>query len=186
MSSFTDILALVTKDSHSHVDKHPFVSMIRKNKLAGEMYINFNKVCINEIQKVLKLKDINLQSNLHREFKVPDGKVPDGKVPDGKVPDEVQSVILQEILIHCKTYPLESAYQFYLGLLFGGNMLKRMLPEHNDFLTYENSKDLINNFKTYLCNNVEEIERIKFIENVNLSYKLIKKLFDEFYGKLNC
>jgi hypothetical protein len=168
--SFTDILAFATKDSHSHVDKHPFVSMIRKNKLAGEMYINFNKVCINEIQKVLKLKDINLQSNLHREV-------------FGK--DKVPSVILQEILIHCKTYPLESAYQFYLGLLFGGNMLKRMLPEHNDFLTYENSKDLINNFKTYLCNNVDEIERIKFIENVNLSYILIKKLFDEFYDKLN-
>jgi len=179
--SFTDILALATKDSHSHVDKHPFVSMIRKNKLAGEMYINFNKVCINEIQKVLKLKDINLQSNLHREFKVP-CLLSKSSV---KVPDEVPSVILREILIHCKTYPLESAYQFYLGLLFGGNMLKRMLPEHNDFLTYENSKDLINNFKTYLCNNVDEIERIKFIENVNLSYILIKKLFDEFYDKLN-
>ena len=169
--SFTDILALATKDSHSQVDKHPFVSMIRKNKLAGEMYINFNKICINEIQKVLKLKDINLQSNLYREFDVPDVKVP--------------SVILREILIHCKSYPLESAYQFYLGLLFGGNMLKRMLPEHNDFLTYENSKDLINNFKTYICNNVDEIERIKFIENVNLSYILIKNLFDEFYDKIN-
>jgi hypothetical protein len=60
-----------------------------------------------------------------------------------------------------------------------------MLPEHNDFLTYENSKDLINNFKTYICNNVDEIERIKFIENVNLSYILIKNLFDEFYDKIN-
>jgi hypothetical protein len=144
--------------------------MIRKNKLAGEMYINFNKICINEIQKVLKLKDINLQSNLYREFDVPEIYI---------------SPILREILIHCKTYPLESAYQFYLGLLFGGNMLKRMLPEHNDFLTYENSKDLINNFKTYICNNVDEIERIKFIENVNLSYILIKNLFDEFYDKIN-
>jgi hypothetical protein len=168
--SFTDILALATKDSHSQVDKHLFVSMIRKNKLAGEMYINFNKICINEIQKVLKLKDINLQSNLYREFDVPEIYI---------------SPILREILIHCKTYPLESAYQFYLGLLFGGNMLKRMLPEHNDFLTYENSKDLINNFKTYICNNVDEIERIKFIENVNLSYILIKNLFDEFYDKIN-
>ena len=168
--SFTDILKLTTKDAHTAVDRHPFVSMIRKNKLAGEMYINFNKICINEIQKVLKLKDINLQSNLYREFDVPEIYI---------------SPILRKILIHCKTYPLESAYQFYLGLLFGGNMLKRMLPEHNDFLTYENSKDLINNFKTYLCNNVDEIERIKFIENVNLSYILIKKLFDEFYDKIN-
>ena len=112
---------------------------------------------------------INLQSNLYREF---------------DLPDIYTSPDLQEILTHCKTYPLESAYQFYLGLLFGGNMLKRMLPEHNDFLTYENSTDLINDFKTYLCNNVDEIEKIKFIENVNVSYKLIKKLFDEFYDTL--
>jgi hypothetical protein len=164
--SFTDILYLETKDSHRQVDKHPFVSMIRKDKIAGDMYINFNKICIYKIQEVLKLKDINLQSNLYREFDLPDIYI---------------SPVLQEILTHCKTYPLESAYQFYLGLLFGGNMLKRMLPEHNDFLTYENSIDLINDFKTYLCNNVDEIEKIKFIENVNVSYKLIKKLFDEFY-----
>ncbi len=164
--SFTDILYLETKDSHTNVDKHPFVSMIRKNKLAGELYINFNKICIHEIQKVLDLKDKQLLHNLYRNFDVPDIYI---------------TPTLQELLTHCKSCPLESAYQFYLGLLFGGNMLKRMLPEYNDFLTYENPKNLIHDFKTYLCDNVDEIERIKFIENVNVSYKLIKKLFDEFY-----
>ena len=63
--SFTDLLYLETKDSHKQVDKHPFVSMIRKDKLAGEIYINFNKICIYKIQEVLKLNDINLENILH-------------------------------------------------------------------------------------------------------------------------
>ena len=47
--SFTNRLYAETKDSHTQVDRHPFVSMIRTNKLAGEMYVNFNKICIQEI-----------------------------------------------------------------------------------------------------------------------------------------
>lgn len=168
--SFTDKLYLATKDSHTIVDRHSFVSMIRKDKLAGEMYINFNKICIYEIQNVLELRDKKLQSNLYRDFDIPEIYI---------------TSTLQELLAHCKKYPLESAYQFYLGLLFGGNMLKRMLPEHYDFLTYEGPKELITEFKDYLCNNVTESEQDIFINNVNKSYELIKKLFDEFYNKLN-
>lgn len=65
--SFTDKLYLETKDAHTMVDKHPFVSMIRTNKLAGKMYINFNKICIREIQnQSFKLKDQELYKKLHR------------------------------------------------------------------------------------------------------------------------
>lgn len=167
---FTDKLYLETKESHKAVDKHPFVSLIRKNKLAGEMYINFNKICIGEIQKVLTLRDQRLLLELYRDIDIPDIYITN---------------TLNELLTHCKKYPLESAYQFYLGLLFGGNMLKKMLPEAYDFLTYDNSKDLIHKFKTYLCNNVSLSEENEFIENVNKAYELIKKLFDEFYSKLN-
>ena len=62
-------------------------------------------------------------------------------------------------------------------------MLKRMLPEYHEFLTYNDSKELISNFKEYLNYNVTEQDI--FIYNVNESYKLIKKLFDEFYTRLN-
>ena len=168
--SFTDKLYNETKDAHTVVDRHPFVSMIRKNKTAGEMYINFNKICIHEIQTVLKLNDKSLQTKLYREI---------------DIPDIFLTNTLNKLLNYCKIYPLESAYQFYLGLLFGGNMLKKMLPEAHEFLTYDDSKELIKEFKAYLCNNIPESEQDTFINNVNKSYELIKKLFDEFYNKLN-
>ena len=155
---------LETKAEHTIVDRHPFVSLIRKNKLAGQMYIDFNKICICEIQSVLKLKDVYLQNRLYR---------------NNEKPEIYVSSTLLELLNHCKTYPLESAYQFYLGLLFGGNMLKKMLSEHNDFLTYDNPKELIIEFKQYICDDVTDQDL--FIENDNKSYRLIKKLFDEFY-----
>jgi hypothetical protein len=170
MSHFTERLYIETKDSHTAVDRHPFVSMIRKDRLAGEMYINFNKICIHELQQVLELKDKNLQSRLHRDIDIPDIFITN---------------TLSTLLTHCRKYSLESAYQFYLGLLFGGNMLKRMLPEYHEFLTYHDSKELVSNFKEYLCNNVKNQDQDIFIDNVNESYKLIKTLFDEFYARLN-
>ena len=42
-STFTDKLNLETKNSHTQVDKHDFVSLIRTDKIAGNFYINFNK-----------------------------------------------------------------------------------------------------------------------------------------------
>lgn len=168
--TFTNRLYTETKDSHTQVDRHPFVSMIRTNKLAGEMYVNFNKICIREIQTVLQLKDKQLYSKLYKDVGIPEI-------------DTTQT--FDDLLNHCRKYSLESAYQFYLGLLFGGNMLKKMLPEHNDFLTCENSKQLIIDFKTYLCNNVSESDQDIFIYNVNKSYVLIKGVFDEFYARLN-
>lgn len=167
--TFTEKLYIKTKPSHTIVDKHPFVSLIRKNKKAGEMYINFNKICIYEIQKVLKLNNQELLKELHRDIEIPDMYI---------------SETLNELLIHCKKYPLESSYQFYLGLLFGGNMLKRMLLTDHDFLTYNNPKQLISKFKNYLCDNISESQQDLFIDNVNDAYKLINILFDEFYNTL--
>jgi hypothetical protein len=167
IDNFTDRLYLETKESHTQVDRHPFVSLIRKDKVAGEMYINFNKICIHEIQNVLKLKDNNLSTKLYRDIDLQEMYI---------------SNTLFKLLNHCKTYPLESGYQFYLGLLFGGNMLKRMLPEHTSFLTYENNKELIKEFKSYLNKNIDNQDL--FIKRVNEAYILIKQLFDEYHKKL--
>jgi heme oxygenase len=72
-------------------------------------------------------------------------------------------------------------YAFYLGLLFGGNILKKMIPnkDEHDFFSFENPKQLITEFKNYLDNNVSNHD--EFISNVNEVYKLIKEIFDEFY-----
>lgn len=164
--SFTELLYEETKNLHNVVDRHPFVGLIRKNKMAGEMYINFNKLCINEIQKTIVLNDDVLYGKLSKDIMMPDVYI---------------SNVLSKILEHCKEYPLESGYQFYLGLLFGGNILKKMLPEYEEFLTYDNPKELIVEFKNYLCNNVNEKDYDRFINNVKKLYILINELFDEFY-----
>jgi hypothetical protein len=167
--SFTDRLYTETKDSHTEVDKHHFVSLMRKDKIAGEIYINFNKICIYELQKHLKLKNVNLQSRLHRDIEQPDIYIYES---------------LNELLILCKQYPLELEYMFKVGLIKGGNMLKKYIPKHaHDFLTFNNPNDLFNDFKKYLNENVTDQKL--FIKIVNDAYKLIKKLFDEFYDKLN-
>jgi hypothetical protein len=71
---------------------------------------------------------------------------------------------------------------FILGLLFGGKLLSKYLPDHIEFLKYDNSKELISEFKDYLDNNVTNDDQ--FINIVNESYKLISEIFDEFYLKV--
>ena len=167
MSCFTDNLYMDTKNAHTQVDKHPFVSLIRTNKIAGTLYINFNKICIHEIQNSSHNIPEDLYKKLYRQIDLDDIYI---------------SPTLLEIIQHCRSYPLESAYQFYLGLLFGGNMLKRMLPEYTEFLTYENNKQLISDFKNYLNNNITNQDQ--FIQRVNECYTLIKLLFDEYHVKI--
>jgi hypothetical protein len=169
MTHFTDRLYIETKDSHTVVDRHPFVSIMRKDEIAGEMYINFNKICIYELQQNLALKDVNLQSRLHRDIEQPDIYINDH---------------LNELLILCKQYPLELEYMFKIGLIKGGNMLKKYIPKHaHEFVTFNNPNDLFNDFKNYLNENVSN--QVLFIKNVNDAYKLIKLCFDEFYTRLN-
>lgn len=175
MNMFTDKLYLDTKESHEMVDKHPFVSLIRRSGLAGELYINFNKVCIYELQKTLKLKDLDLQSRLHRDIKKESLNYEHKEHKEHKA--------MGDLLRHCGSFPFESAYQFYLGLLYGGGILRRMLKGHDSFLSYTDSFCLISDFKEYLNCNV--LDESLFISRVNEGYRLIKILFDEFLLIMN-
>lgn len=172
---FTERLYLETKDSHKIIDMHPFVNLIRKNDIAAKLYIDFNKICIYELQKHLKLRvtppnDVNiLQTKLFREIEQPDIFINES---------------LNELLILCKQYPLEAEYMFKAGLIMGGNLLKKYVNiEDHDFLTFKNPKQLFNELKDYLDQNVENHDL--FIKNVNNIYKQIKKCFDNFFTKCN-
>ena len=166
--SFTERLFKETHESHKIVDKHPFVSLIKDNLLASDLYINFNKICIYEIQKYLKLNDNDLQNRLHKNVVFPE-----------KILSQFPS--LNTLLTQCKTYPLETEYMFKLGLLKGGNLLKKYVhPSHYDFLTFTNPTTLCNDFKHYLNTNVPQSEQESFIKHVNQTYNLIKLCFDDF------
>jgi hypothetical protein len=166
-----------TKDSHKVVDRHKFVNLIRNDKDAGEMYINMNKLCIKHIQEEIQRR-LERSNSEWESFRLLFGKL----YKDIEVPYCDKSVNMNKLIERCVEYPLEHGYMFILGLLFGGKLLSKYLPEHMEFLQYDNSRELINDFKDYLDNNV--INEDQFINIVNESYKLISELFDEFCIKI--
>ena len=168
MTTFTKRLYEETKDLHLQVDRHPFVDLMRTEIDAGNIYINFNKICIYEMQKTIKINDNSLENKLHRSIEQPEMFITDS---------------LASLLSSCKKFPLEHCYLFILGLLKGGHILKKYIsPEHYSFLTFDNSRELADEFKNYIDNFVtDENDQNKFIDNVKNSYKLIKLVFDDFY-----
>jgi hypothetical protein len=158
---FTRKVYLETKDSHSIVDKHPFVELIKTNEKAANMYIDFNKICIKHIQKTIStvISD-DLSKKLYRNC-------------DNKL--DIECEFMTILLNRCEKFPLEHAYMFYLGLLAGGSILKKYIPkEHDEFLTFENSKELTKEFKHFL----NDYNSSEFINIVKESYSLIKNVFD--------
>ena len=176
MSTFTERLYSETKDDHLQIDTHPFTELIKTNKDAGNLYINFNKICIYQIQK-------HISNNLHYTLKK---KLHKNII----LPDMFITHNLSKLMLMCSKYPIEHEYLFKLGLLAGGNLLKKYIDEkHHDFLTF-NSEDsnfkLIKQFKTYLNDSlIDENEQELFIHIVKESYKIIKLCFDDFYYKFS-
>ena len=163
---FTEQLYQETKDLHKEVDCHQFVALIRKNDIAAKLYIDLNKICIYELQKYLDLENSELQKELHREIEQPDIYINEP---------------LNELLILCREFSLESEYMFKGGLIKGGNLLKKYVDiNDHKFLTFRNPKELFNNLKDYLDENV--INHDLFIKNVNNIYKQIKKCFDYYFN----
>lgn len=172
--SFSQKLKLFTKDSHKTVDDHPFVNLIRTNEIAADIYITFNKICINTLQNTNYARTCNNKDfiqKIHRPL--------DMESFDTDFLELSESFI--KLLDNCEKYPLEHYYMFILGLLMGGNLMKRFISvEHHPFLTFENNKETIMEFREIL-DNIELEKQSVFVNIVNESYGLIKYIFDEFY-----
>jgi hypothetical protein len=166
---FTSRLFLETKQFHKLVDDHSFTNNIKNSKNIGDIYINFNKMCIESIQQIEVASDFTeIYKKLYRETFTFD--------------DIYISNELNLLIERCKKYPLEHSYLFYLGLLSGGNILKKYISEkHHLFLTFENPNILRKEFKDYLNNKIKTKEQQEnFIKIVSETYLLIKKCFDKF------
>jgi hypothetical protein len=172
--SFTDHLRKSTHESHKIVDSSPFVELIRTNKCSGKIYVNFNKICINIIQDTLKNNNNELiKKDFYKKM-----------YRDIEPLDFFISNNLLELLDRCERYPLEHSYMFFFGLLFGGNLLTKFLPESKEFFKFENPSKLIKDFKEYLNKTVDTKEKQEsFIKIVNESYTIIALIFEEFYKK---
>jgi heme oxygenase len=176
---FSEQLRIETKSTHLMVDRHPFVNLIKKNPKAGYLYMQFNKICVLELQKnVLSQKEL-LFSKFNYKISEKDIDLSLINIP-----------CFKSFLERCNQHYLEHFYMIQLGLLFGGNMLKKILPENEkDFfdiegLSEQGRSELIKEFKDYLDNTiVDTTDQNNFIKIVNDSYLIIKNIFDE-YQKL--
>ena len=184
---FTKRLYNETKHNHILVDKHSFVEKIKIDKLAGDLYINFNKCCINHIQQNMierpDIPELTILTNIHLES--PDILYDEFICFDNNENYKLNiSKPLSLLLEKCKKYPLEHYYMFILGLLAGGNMLKKYIDDkHDSFLTFKDPKESIIIVKNYLNNKIKtNVQQEAFINIVNDSYILIKECFDHFFN----
>ena len=167
---FTKKLFIETIPYHVNVDKHQFTQKIKKDNVASDLYIEFNKICIYELQKYLVIKDTQLSKKLYRNITFKDVQ-------------QIENDPLKKLLILCKNHPLELSYMFYGGLIKGGNILKKYVSiEHHPLLSFDNPNELFNKFKDYLNEYITELhDQELFINVVKDSYNIIKLIFDEFY-----
>lgn len=172
-TKFTENLSKETKSSHTRVDAHNVLKLVGRNERAGQMYIYMNKVCLDAIQK--KLKEMGYKNEIF-------GKLYKNNLTGGECEEWKNNC--NRLVDRCEKYPLEHAYMFYLGILYGGSILSKAL--NNDGLDttlfeYENKKVLIREFKEFLNEYITDVSRQKqFIECVNMSYASIVKVLDNF------
>ena len=144
---FSEKLRIETKSTHLMVDRHPFVNLIKTNPTAGYLYMQFNKISVLELQKNALSKNKLPFSKFNYKISEKDIEISLINIPHFKL-----------FLERCHNHYLEHFYMIQLGLLFGGNMLKKILPENEkDFFDIEGLSDkgrleLIKEFKEYLDN----------------------------------
>jgi heme oxygenase len=197
-TTFSDKLKEETKEKHKILDTHPFVkSIFAKSSESSESsessitntttgyYLDLHLIILNEIKLILKEKSGEFpeyfkffNKDYHQQHEVTDNLL------------NYKSVILLINKLHIDAYNkellLSHMYIWWLGVLYGGQMIKRSIIKKNPDLSeytslifdFEcNVKEFIVDFKNYLDDTV--IHKDEFIENVNIVYTFIKNVFDE-------
>ena len=136
--NFSDRLRVETKECHLVVDRHPFVNLIRCNPEAAYLYMQFNKISVLYLQN-----DKNFE--LFKQFRY--------NITENDVNLELLSNFpsFNTFVNQLSDHYIEHFYMIQLGLLFGGNMLKKILPDNEkEFFNKGNSGDPKNLITEYI------------------------------------
>lgn len=161
---FTKKLFLATKEKHLILDKHAFVKCILNgNTIAFNNYIQFHYIVFYQIQKELDKYILpDFFKELYREIPLIN--------MDMDIDYIISTLNLQDLLVY--------VYMFYLGILKGGNILRKHYPNHESTLFYFKNKELlISELKEYLNKTI--VDENKFINSVNDNYTIINKIFNK-------
>lgn len=203
---FCERLRNETKISHTKVDNHRFVELIKTDAFAMKLYLFFNMICFEYLDSYKNSTPSNLLKKIVRPNKTAiiteNNKDPKNflfawwSTKQTNLSDKFYFIWkdpdMNELLKHIMLNSIENSYLFTFGLLYGGNILSKYMDNvfdketaehHKMYLTFDNPTELKNEFKEYLETISKENED-KFIKNVNKSYNLIEKIFDRFVKEI--
>ena len=192
MEKFTLRLKKATKENHTKLDTHEFVKGLYKeyNDKNALYYLELHYIILKELQKLIN----DTESDSIDCFKYFDKDYSIFKLSDLGELGSVKGVINKiredkndDVLF------MSHLYIWWLGVLFGGQMIKKLLNKNEELMEYIdvmfnfecNSRDLIRDFKDYLNELISSDEcEERFIKNVNEVYLMIGKVFDEIINKM--
>jgi len=191
MEKFTLRLKRVTKENHTKLDTHEFVKGLYKddNDKNAVYYLELHYIILNELKILLSEYDTN------ECFKYFDKDYSIFKLTDLGELGSVKRVI--EKIRHDKKDKIlfmSHIYIWWLGVLFGGQMIKKLLNKNEGLKEYIdmmfnfecNNRDLIRELKDYLNELISSYEcEERFIKNANEVYLMIGEVFDEIINKMN-
>lgn len=192
MEKFTLRLKKATKDNHTKLDTHEFVKGLYKddNDKSALYYLELHYIILKELQKVINGGDFET-IDCFKYFDKDYSRFNLSDLGDLGSIERVINKISEDK--NDKVLFMSHLYIWWLGVLFGGQMIKKLLNKKDDLKEYIdiifnfecNSRDLIRDFKDYLNELIssDECEEI-FIKNVNEVYLMIGKVFDEIINKM--
>jgi heme oxygenase len=165
-----------TSQAHIRVENHPFTKMLLASKLTIPQYCDF---LYNQFPAYFKLENMcNARGLL---IDLPGIERSTGIIEDIKflrklepiVPELFNSTI--EYLIHLDNLTdkqlLAHVYVRHMGDMYGGQMIKNLVPGNNNFYKFENRSMLIKQLRNKLTDDMAQ--------EANVCFDYIYKLFDE-------
>ena len=186
MNNFTLRLKRETYDNHTILDTHTFVKSLydeNYNKKV-EYYLELHYIILNELNVLINKKGResfpNFFDYFDKEYIMYNSSNLTERKSVRKVIEKIKSDSENGELFLCHLYI------WWLGVLFGGQIIKKLINKNNDTLNnltsvifdFEcDSKELVREFRKYLNTTITEED--KFIRNVNEVYLMIRDVFDE-------
>lgn len=184
--NFTLRLKKETAEKHKKLDTHPFITKFYNNtqdsyttKINLKYYIELHFILLNEIYKTIQKRE-NYPNFVDKFNKGKNYNTTIQLKNLNSVKNLINHISDDNIIEYC--------YAFYLGILYGGQMIKKLINKTEDEILIEQSnmlfdfecdkKELINEIKTYLDDNT--VDQDLFIKNVNTIYELMKHIFTDF------
>ena len=187
---FSDKLKKGTEANHKILDRHKFVKNIG-NKTGG-YYVDLHNIILNEIKLIICKTTIEFPEYFHRfnknynKYRL--------VTNDDLYNSDSMNKYLQKLNedSNDKELLLSHMYIWWLGVLYGGQMIKKVLQSYNsrdEFKEYicfifdsDNRVEFIKKFKMYLNEHVQNEDT--FIRNVNILYIFVNDLFNELDNKI--